>query len=200
MIDNKHIQIKELRKVISMYSNMFPCDLGRIDIFNIDNNISMCFFDKNKNDVSWKFASKKFDDKNCLMDVILSDISKINKVKATIENGEVLSYKIKDFSKKIMYLNPDSFRIIRVKNGYTMMGLADTIDIGYNTLQTLENQFPIDHSISHIVKYSLFFKENILNFFDKKLSKELTKIMLVEYHVKGYIDKDTLEHILKNEF
>ena len=81
-----------------------------------------------------------------------------------------------------------------------MMGLADTIGVSYNTLQTIENSSPIDHSISHVVKYSLFFKAPILEFFDKGLSKELARIMFANYVAKGIITKEVYDSIMENEF
>ena len=198
-MERRFIQVKELRKLINELLPHFPCKTEFIDIFYLDNNLTINIVDKNKNDATGLFLSKSIDGTS-LFELILSRIKANEKIIVCIEKDFVYSYKVKNIEKKPLYLNPDVFRKLRNKDGYTMMGLADTIGISYNTLQTIENSAPIDHSISHVVKYSLFFKHNILEFFDKGLSKELTKIMLGNYVAKGLISEDVYHSIIANEF
>lgn len=195
----KLIQTKELRAIVKNLINVFPSKIEFIEIFFIDGEIQLRFIDHDKNDVSHKFVAKEIDNVS-LYSTIADKISKCEKIISIVNFNDVYSFKVKNWENKVVYLDADKFRKVRTDNGYTMMGLADEISIGYNTLQTIENSAPIDHSISHIVKYSLFFKTNIVKFFDKGLGKQLMTIMLAEWVAKGFIQESIMRSILENEF
>lgn len=198
-MERRFIQIKELRKIVNELSQHFPSKPLFIDIFYIEDSLTVNIIDINKNDITSLFLLKTIDNIP-LLQLLIDKIKANEKILNCIEKSYVFSYKIKNLDKKILYLNPDTFRKYRNANGYTMTGLADTIDIGYNTLQTIESSVPIDHAVSHVVKYSLFFKAPILEFFDKGLSKELAKIMFANYVAKGIISKEVYDSIMDNEF
>lgn len=198
-MERRFIQVKELRKIINELTPHFPCKTEFIDIYYIEDSLSVSMVNKEKDDVTGMFLSKTINDIP-ILELIINKIKANDKIVGCIEKEYTYSYKVKNIEKKPLYLNPDTFRMYRNKNGYTMMGLADTIDISYNTLQTIENSTPIDHSISHVVKYSLFFKAPILEFFDKGLSKELARIMFANYVAKGIISKEVYDSIMDNEF
>lgn len=198
-MERRFIQVKELRKIVNELTPYFPCKTEFIDIFYIEDSLSVNIVDVNKNDATGLFLSKTINDIP-LLELLINKIKANEKIVNCIEREYTYSYKVKKIEKKPLYLNPDTFRKYRNKDGYTMMGLADTIGVSYNTLQTIENSSPIDHSISHVVKYSLFFKAPILEFFDKGLSKELARIMFANYVAKGIIAKEVYDSIMENEF
>lgn len=194
----KQIQTKEISKEIKNLSRYFPVEIDHIEIFNIENKPSIAFISKDKFDHTNKFIKQIVFSKNkSIYDISLEELIKFDKIADELKENNTVQIKVKLYNHKVQYLNPDAFAKARTSQDISKVSLGYQIGINTATIHKIENSEPIDHAISIIVKYSLFFNRNIMTFFDKSLSKELLKIMLYDFVAQGVMEKEQVKKILE---
>ena len=199
MFETKSLSKLPIKKIIAENHWLFPCKVTEMQLYYVNDALSISFINKEQEDITHKFISKIIKGGRSVHDHIITLLKKEEAIINELERDTIYTHKV--YMSKIvpLYINSDTFFRLRMSNNYTRFALCDELGINQFSMFSLETNKPVDYSISLFVKYSLFFKRSLFDFFDKGLSKELLKICLNHFVIKGYINEDKAKEILTKE-
>ena len=188
----KKIQHYALKKIYFKHRHKFPKPLSKINICkNNDDSLSVVFFD-DENDVTSYFI---------IDDVIYTlFIDVLKNIKDSLDIGVmyVFNMPVINFNDKV-YLDKEVLFKLRNQKNFSALDVGKYANINLSSIYVLERGEAFNPSLNVLVNYSLFFKTPIMGLFVNEYKKELLKITLNDFVIKGYIDSYKQKEIYDKE-
>lgn len=183
----KRINNSQIRSFINNNKSEFPKSLHRLNISKKGETILLGFISDGIDNTSYFMVNQNLFNK---IQSIVRDLK--------LEDGNYY-YATRYLNCNKFFIHFITFLNLRHEKNLTYRDLAFDCNISTGTIRQLEKNEPFDPSISTILKYSLFFKKPIYEFFYLPYKKEILNIILNTFIINGYIEEDKAKEIFKKE-